>query len=280
MIKVVEEKAYAKINLTLDIKGKRDDGYHELESIMVPIKLHDILYFELLESDEIYIDMPDCDIDLKKNIIYKTCVLMKNKYSINQGIKIKVDKNIPIEAGLAGGSADCAATIRAINRLFELNISQDSMIEIANTLGSDTAFCVFGKPSIVTGRGEYLEEIECNFDHDFYVLKPDFGMSTAEIFKNHKLTESTNAIFKVKEALISNNKELLVSNWFNNLEETVYSISDEMKIVRKALKKISNQSLMSGSGSSIIVFCDNEENMKDFAKEYNCALYHTKIKKS
>ncbi len=279
MNKIIEEKAYAKVNFTLDIKSRREDGYHELESIMVPITLYDKLTFELSESEDILINMSTGNIELEKNIIYKTITLMKERYLINNGIKVSVEKNIPVEAGLAGGSADCAATIKAVNRLFELELEQHQMIEIANTLGSDTAFCVFGKPAIVTGRGDHLEEIECNFNHMFYIIKPNFGMSTKEIFRNHKLVESTEATDFVKKALANNDKDLLTENWFNDLEKTVYDISDDMKRIRDNLMMVTNKSLMSGSGSSIIVFCDNENQINQFSKKYNCQLISTKIKK-
>ncbi len=277
MTKIVEEIAYAKINLTLDIKGKREDGYHELESIMVPITLHDKLTFEVNDSNIIDIQMSTGNIKTENNIIYKTIMLMKDQYPIDKGIKIYVEKNIPVEAGLAGGSSDCAATIRAINNLFNLKIPFDKMLEIANKLGSDTAFCLLGKPAIVTGRGDRLIEIDCNFEHEFYILKPNFGMSTAEIFKSHKLSSSTSTIERVKKSLNTNDKDLLLNNWFNDLEKTVLDISNDMKLIRENLKSITDETLMSGSGSSIIAFCTNEKKLIDFAEKYHCKLYKTKI---
>ncbi len=279
MIKTIEENAYAKINLTLGIKGKREDGYHELESIMVPIELHDKLYFEELADNEIQIEMSKNSILLQNNIIYKTAISIKEHYNIDKGVRITVEKNIPVEAGLAGGSADCAATIRALNKLFELHLTLEEMIRIANTLGSDTAFCVLGKPAIVSGRGDILEEIECNFTHEFYILKPNYGMSTAAIFKNHVLTESTDSIENVKKSLLENDKSLLINSWFNDLEHTVNKISSDMRILRNKLSVITESTLMSGSGSSIIVFHNDKTEIEEFAKNNNCEITNTKIYK-
>ncbi len=277
MNKTVEELANAKINLALKIKTKRADGYHELESIMVPITLHDKLSFELLQSNTIIIDMSNGNIPLEKNIIYKTVILMKELYSINKGVKISVEKNIPVEAGLAGGSADCAATIRGLNNLFELDLSTENMLDIANRLGSDTAFCLLNKPALVSGRGDIIEKIECNFNHDFYIIKPDFGMSTAEIFRNHIITKSENNIDVIRKSILENDKDLLTSHWYNDLENTVNAISSDMNKLRDKLGIVSEETLMSGSGSSIIVFSKNEKQIENFAKDNSCKIFKTNV---
>ncbi len=173
MSKVVIEKAHAKINLTLAIEGKRNDGYFNINSIMAPVELHDELEFS--KSDKFDIICNDFDLPIVDNLIYKAFKLMQKRYNIKDEIKVILRKNIPKEAGLAGGSADCSATIRGVNRLFNLELSHKEMMEIALELGSDTAFCIYQKPAIVTGRGENLQFIDSFFNDDILILKPNFG---------------------------------------------------------------------------------------------------------
>ncbi len=279
MNKIIREKAYAKVNFTLDIQNKREDGYHNLKSIILPISLYDELTFEK-QLDGVSIDMSNNNIELEKNIIYKTIMIMKDRFNCISGVKVKVIKNIPVEAGLAGGSADCAATIKGLNKLFELHLSLEQMTEIANELGSDTAFCILSKPAVMTGRGDFVEEIECNFTHEFLIVKPQVGMSTLSIFSNHTITDSEGDFDKVLKSLIENNKELLVSNWFNDLEQTVNEISNEMNKLRNDLLKLSTHILMSGSGSSIIVFTNTYEAVEKYANENNCQTFRVKIAQS
>ena len=153
-------KAYAKINLALDVIGKREDGYHELEMIMAPITLHDLIYINTIASG-IEIDsnskiMPTDE----RNIMYKVVALMKERYNIKKGVKIFVYKHIPTQAGLAGGSADGAAVIKAMNKLFYLNLSNEEMAALGKEVGADIPFCIYQKIALVSGVGEKLEFIK------------------------------------------------------------------------------------------------------------------------
>jgi len=129
---MVIEKAYAKLNLALEVVGKRSDGYHELKMIMIPLELHDTLTFK--KSDDIQLN---ANIDIKNNAILKTIEYMKKKYKVNNGVFVDLDKRIPIGAGMGGGSADISATLRGLNRLWDLNLSLKDLEVDANHLGSD-----------------------------------------------------------------------------------------------------------------------------------------------
>ena len=139
---IMKIRAYAKINLALDVISKREDGYHELEMIMAPITLHDLIYINVIE-DGIKIESNSTIMPVdQRNIMYKVVVLMKERYRIKKGIKIYVYKHIPTQAGLAGGSADGAAVIKAINKLFHLNLTNEQMAAIGKEVGADIPFCI------------------------------------------------------------------------------------------------------------------------------------------
>ena len=185
---MIKEFAHAKINLALDVVRKRKDGYHELQMIMVPIDLFDTLEFEL--ADKITLES---DISIENNAVIKAAKLMQTRFNINKGVKIKLSKKIPIGAGLGGGSADIAATLRGLNQLWELNLELEDLEELALALGSDTLFCLHNKPALVYGRGENLLFIDTPKIESIYLLISDINVSTANVFKNHK--EKYNLIF-------------------------------------------------------------------------------------
>ena len=184
---MIYEKAHAKINLALDVVSKRNDGYHELKMIMIPLDLHDQLSFEL--HDDIILTS---NLEIKDNAVLKTAYLIKEKYNVDQGVSINLTKHIPVGAGLAGGSADIAATIRGLNRLWNLNLNKDQLESVALSLGSDTLFCLYEKPAYVHGRGEYIEFLDSPEFDDIYLFYPNISVSTAHIFKPHVVkTKST-----------------------------------------------------------------------------------------
>lgn len=157
-------KAYAKINLALDVVRKREDGYHELEMVMAPITLHDLIYINTIESGIIIETNSKVMPTDKRNIMYKVVALMKERYGIKKGVKIYVYKHIPTQAGLAGGSADGAAVIKAMNKLFYLNLTEEQMATLGKEVGADIPFCVYQKMALVSGIGEKLEFIDHPFE--------------------------------------------------------------------------------------------------------------------
>ena len=152
------EKAYGKINLSLDVVSRREDGYHNLKSIMLPINIYDVIDIEL--ADEMQYQ---CNIDLpydNSNIIYRCIEAMKQSANSQQNFKIKIEKNIPLQAGLAGGSSDGACAIRIVNKLLGLNYSFDQLVSIGSKIGADIPFCLYSKPAIVEGIGEKITPID------------------------------------------------------------------------------------------------------------------------
>ena len=244
---MIYEKAHAKINLALDVVSKRDDGYHELKMIMIPLDLHDQLSFEL--HDDIILTS---NLEIKDNAVLKTANLIKEKYNVDQGVSINLTKHIPVGAGLAGGSADIAATIRGLNKLWNLNLNKDQLESIALSLGSDTLFCLYEKPAYVYGRGEYIEFLDSPEFDDIYLFYPNISVSTAHIFKHHVVKKKSTF-----DQLLTYYKDkawdLFFDHTYNDLMETTFKCHKELESIYQTLKNIDQHILMSGSGSTFFL---------------------------
>ena len=154
---MITERAYAKLNLTLEVIRKRDDGYHDLASIMQTVDLYDELEFS--ESEEIEFNCSDGALSSDDNLVVKAANALRETAEVQQGVKITLTKHIPVAAGLGGGSADAAATLRGLNRLWGLSLNEQQLIDVANRVGSDVPFLVSGGTAMVGGRGETLERL-------------------------------------------------------------------------------------------------------------------------
>lgn len=271
---MITEKAYAKINLILDVTHKRTDGYHDLNSIMIPLDFYDELSFEY--ADEFSI-ISNFNLEIENNIITKTYKLMKDLYAVKP-VKIILNKHIPTEAGLAGGSADCSATIRGINRLYNLNLSIKEQEYLANSLGSDTLFCLHNKPALLTSRGDSIEFL--NSSASFYVLliKPNYGFSTKEIFNNFKPDFCRANIEKMKTALFEDNITEIENNIFNNLEPICFALSQKYYENYKTFTQI-KKCFMSGSGSTLFMISKDKQELLNIMKMLPQELF-IKITKS
>ena len=177
------EKAPAKINLSLDVLHKRPDGYHEVEMVMTMVDLADRIEMQELTRDTIIISSQAGYIPLdEKNLAFQAARLIKDRYDVKQGVYIHLDKRIPVAAGLAGGSSDAAATLRGLNRLWNLNIPSEELQVLGAELGSDVPFCVTGGTALATGRGEKLEHIAAPPQCWVVLAKPPINVSTSEIY--------------------------------------------------------------------------------------------------
>ncbi|EGQ3676339.1 4-(cytidine 5'-diphospho)-2-C-methyl-D-erythritol kinase [Staphylococcus pseudintermedius] len=258
---MIYETAPAKINLTLDTLYKRDDGYHEVEMIMTTIDLSDRLSFEkrndsriVLKVDETFIPSDD------RNLAYRAALLMKETYQIKQGVTITLEKNIPVAAGLAGGSSDAAATMRGMNRLFELNRSLDELSELSAAIGSDVPFCVYGTTALCKGRGEILEILPKTPSAWVIVAKPQAGLSTPEIYGGLDLSQPfpvhTEQCLK---AIEENDYDALCKSLSNRLEPVSMQLQSEIaKIKTNMLNNGADGALMSGSGPTVYGFAQRE----------------------
>lgn len=274
------KKAYAKINLGLEVVGKRRDGYHDLKMFNVAIDLYDELFFSLDKDLIVESDLEFTEI--KNNLIYKTAKLIKERYNVQKGAKIELVKNIRIGGGLAGGSSNAAITIIALNKLWDLNLSLEAMLNIAKEIGSDVPFCLYGKPAIVEGVGDIITLYPFNKEIYFVLVFPDFTCSTKEIFAKHELKKESNAFDKLLSTLEKQDINLIGESIFNDLEVTVDKllIKENNPINRIKTALIASGALgaaMTGSGSTIYGITDSLENAKIIKEKLDKQLQKVEI---
>lgn len=184
MMNQISIRAYAKINLGLDVIGILPNGYHEIRSIMQTVGIYDVLSFEKAEAG-IAISTECGELPVNEdNLIYKAAKKLLDEYHIKEGVKIHLEKNIPIAAGMAGGSTDAAATLKGINRLFNLDCPLDKMREIAATIGADVPYCILGGTALCEGIGERITNIEAAPQCYLLVAKPDINVSTKYVYEH------------------------------------------------------------------------------------------------
>ncbi len=258
-------KAYAKINLALKVIGKREDGFHNLEMIMVNVNVYDVLKFRKSKNVFVNVDKPICK--MEDNIVYKAVMLIKEKYNISDGIRIDISKRIPDGGGMGGGSSDAACTIKSLNEIWNLGMSKEDMFELAGKLGSDVFFFIENKLSFVRGRGELIESINKNFNKDVILIFPDMKCSTKHIFANHEMISSSGEINKLYNEI---DNEQYYKFLFNDLEKTVCDLYPDYVLInfKQEIEKVFDcKVLMSGSGSSFFVLGKDIKKIYKYAKK-------------
>lgn len=265
-------KAYAKINLYLDVVSKREDGYHEMKMIMLPLELYDSIQIEFLPYlCDSYVTCDHVDLqETKYNLINTTINKLRDLYHFKQNFNINVHKEIPIQAGLGGGSSNAAATLKAFNNMLKLNIEPDKMNCIAKTIGADVPFCLLNKPALVEGIGEKITEIPLKHQYFVIIIKPKTGLSTKHVFeKADTMTLDHGNIDNVIEALKSGDDELLGGSMFNSLEKVSLSMLPEIQIVKDMMFKDGfKMVMMSGSGSAVYGLSTDNSFVKHLYKKY------------
>ena len=248
----MKERAYAKINLCLDVVGKREDGYHDLKMIMVPINFYDVLEMEFAEETTMELNRDYLPIN-DKNTIIKAIHIMQEKYNIIEEFRCRLEKHIPTRAGLAGGSADAAAAIRIINRMCNLHLTKDEMIAVGKEVGADVPFCILNRPAFVEGIGEKITTFSCNPDFYLLLIKPRKGVSTAEAFHIVDEQEGIHPDYKaMQEALESNDYDGIISSLGNSMENAAMTLVPEIRNAKQDLLELGFDGvLMSGSGSTV-----------------------------
>lgn len=261
-------KARAKINLTLDVTGKREDGYHLLETIMQTVALYDGIYMKKLEKPEIKLktNLPWLPTD-ERNLAWKAANLMRETFGIEGGVFIEIDKRIPVAAGLAGGSTDCAAVLVGMNRLYDLRLSEVQLEELAGRLGSDIPYCVRRGTVLCEGVGEVMTNVEHPCPNCYVVLaKLPVSVSTVSVYKGLRWQEvqehpDTQAMLKAMEDKdVSKMGKLLC----NVLETVTIKMHPEIAKIKERLMELGAEgTLMSGSGPTVFaLFKDREKARK------------------
>lgn len=251
---VLFEKAPAKINLSLDVLGKRNDGFHEVEMVMTTIDLSDRIELYTLKNDEIRVSLESRYVpNDERNLAFRAASIIKNKFNITYGIHIKMVKNIPVSAGLGGGSSDAAAVLRGLNRLWELGLSMEELAQLGLEIGTDVPFCVINSTALVKGRGEIIERLPSPPACWVVLAKPDLGISTRTVFQkvvvDHLIHPNTNAVI---QALKNEDFKQLCDNLGNSLEDITLEMYPEVQRMKSKMRQVGALNvMMSGSGPTV-----------------------------
>lgn len=255
-------QANAKVNLALDVLGRRENGYHDVKMVMQTIDLFDTLRFTLLQEDEIRIsasqDTLPCGQD---NLVYQAIALMKQEFALKKGMEVYIEKHIPVAAGMAGGSADCAAALKACNLLYELHLSQEALMEYGMRLGADVPFCIMGGTALAQGIGEQLTRLEGMPDCYILIAKPPVDVSTGEVyqaFDSEKFISHPDIEGMVK-ALANDNLEGITSRMANVLAAVTERMHPEIVTLKDVVRTAgARNAMMTGSGPTVFgIFQDH-----------------------
>ena len=262
-MKSIVLKSYGKINLGLDVLRRREDGYHEVRMIMQTVGLYDLLTMKKRKDDKIKMT---CNLAFlptdERNLVYKAVKLIKDKYHIKDGVEIDLNKRIPVAAGMAGGSSNCAAALKGMNELFDLSLLIDELCEIGVTLGADVPYCIWGGTALSEGIGEKLSRVEAMPDCYILIAKPGISVSTAFVYKNLDLAGLSKHpdIDGMLECLKEKDLEGICDRLENVLETVTvkeYPIIEQVKT--HLMKQGAMGALMSGSGPTIFaIFKDKK----------------------
>ncbi len=252
----MEIRAQAKINLFLNVGPRREDGYHEIISLMSKVSLEDTLLVE--PAEDISIKCSE-NIPPEDNLAYRAAIILKDRTGTERGCRIKLNKNIPLGGGLGGGSSDAASVLLALNRLWELDLSREELSETGSLLGSDVNFFLYPGPCIVRGRGEVIEplEEEAEKKHNIIIIDPGVNISTERIYSSYpggSLTPS-NELDKIIKSYTKGDWSMVLRN---DLEETVYSQYPVLKDLRNRLLNWGPIPLLSGSGSCLFALAGED----------------------
>ncbi|KAF0993463.1 4-(cytidine 5'-diphospho)-2-C-methyl-D-erythritol kinase [Geobacillus sp. TFV-3] len=259
-------KAPAKINLSLDVLYKRPDGYHEVKMVMTTIDLADRIELVALPGeDAIRIVSQNRFVpDDCRNLAYQAAKLLKETFSIRQGVAISITKHIPVAAGLAGGSSDAAATLRGLNKLWQLGLTMDELAELGAKIGSDVAFCVYGGTALATGRGEIITPIASPPPCWVVLAKPPIGVSTAEVYRNLELERVSHPDVDAMVRAIERQDYAAICRLVGNvLEEVTLKKYPEVAHIKEQMKRFGADAvLMSGSGPTVFGLIEHDSRMQ------------------
>lgn len=267
--------ARAKVNLSLEVKGKRDDGYHLLSMVMQSIELHDTISIEKNTNKNIIITSNSNNIPCdERNIAYKAVSLFNRTLSLDTGYNIFIQKNIPSEAGMGGGSADAAGVLLALNKFNDDIFPIKKLMEMGLELGADVPFCIVGGTKLAEGIGEEFTELK-DVEMKLLIVKPKSSISTAQAFKKLKLDNITNNpdTNKLVEAINKGDKESIYKYMNNALYDSSLEFAPEMDDIIRIMNEFgSRRAMMTGSGSTVFGIFEDDETLKK-AYEYFSNIY-------
>jgi len=271
----------AKINLFLQVTGKRPDGYHDLFSLMCCVSLCDTVFLQF-DTDKIVIESSHPNLPLDEtNLAHKAAALFFKTLGVSDGVKITIEKNIPVAAGLGGGSSNAASVLRGLNHHYGYPFSRDQLSALGLSLGADVPFLLYQKPALASGVGEKLEAYTAQLPNHVIIVYPGFRVSTAVVFQNLnlRLTKCKKKITKPSLKKTGYNVSLHLCN---DLEAVTVSKYPEIKLVKEQLvKQGALGALMSGSGPTVFgLFSDQEkagQAMRAIDRNPRWNAYHAEI---
>ncbi|WP_062515806.1 4-(cytidine 5'-diphospho)-2-C-methyl-D-erythritol kinase [Halobacillus sp. KGW1] len=255
------EKAPAKINLSLDVLYKRPDGFHEVEMVMTTVDLADRIELTLLSEPVIKVESESRFVpNDERNLAYRAAKLLQDRFKVNKGVNIFIEKNIPVAAGLAGGSSDAAAVLRGVNRMWGLGLSDDELAELGAEIGSDVSFCVYGGTALATGRGEQIRFLPAPPPCWVVLSKPTIGVSTQTVYQGLNVSQAehpdTEAMVR---ALQEEDYEGICANVGNTLEGVTLKLHEEVGQIKEQMRQAGADAvLMSGSGPTVFSLVEQD----------------------
>ena len=274
-------RSYAKINICLDITGLREDGYHLLDMVMLPLELHDTLIItQTPRAVDDYITLDDFTIgDSQYNTVTKALDLIREARNIDTKFKIDLHKVIPMKAGLGGGSSNAAFTLKAISECKKLNLTEEEINKIAVKIGADVPFFVKNKPARCKGIGEVVEPIFIKNDYYALIVKPEAGCSTKEVYQAADKNKNWphGGVDEVVKALETGDDELLSKSIFNVLEKPSIELVPEIAKIKEEMNKLGLKiAMMTGSGSAVFALSTDKKLIKTAFKYFD-EKYHNVI---
>jgi 4-diphosphocytidyl-2-C-methyl-D-erythritol kinase len=266
--------SFAKINWSLRILGKRPDNFHEVRTTLQTISLHDQLDFKLSAEPQIAFSCNDPEIPTdNRNLIVRAAQALSDRYKIGKGVQIQLDKSIPLQAGLGGGSSNAAVALLALARLWQIDISANDLLAIAADLGADVPFFLFGGSALATGTGTTLSPLPDAGVHNLIVIAPKVSVSTRDAYASMQaaLTSDTGEFIlssSQKAGISTDSLPWLHSDFANDFESVIFDIHPEIKLVKELLLAAgANAALLTGSGSSVFgVFADQKSQQQALEK--------------
>lgn len=255
------EKAPAKINLTLDVLHKRPDNFHEVEMIMTTVDLADRIWLRPTNNGKIIIKASERHVpNDRKNLAYQAAELLQIECGITKGVEITLEKSIPVAAGLAGGSSDAAATLRGLNRLWNLKLSVEELARLGARIGSDVSFCVHGGTALATGRGELIEILPPPPNCWVILAKPAISVSTGDIYGKLNLSAIDHIdTVRMIEALRAGDYDKMCNSVGNVLETVTMDLYPQVVVLKEQMKRFGADAvLMSGSGPTVFGLVKHE----------------------